>query len=195
MTQRIEVTPELVRHLWAHMSREFGSSIIQKDDSKNMAAVAWALKTMGIMDAERFMRDFSTTLIDDIYIPFEIGDPTHTDLWSQIRLAGHEHQHVHQAKEEGTIVYTASYLGKKSGRAHWEADALLVDVELHFYQYGTLPDLHGISKKILSYGCGEAERRQIQGHLEMGAVTIEEGAVMTRAAQVAIKWLEARRAA
>ena len=62
------------------------------------------------------LKNFTTTIGRRIYTPFEVGSPKGGwDLWHQIVICVHEHQHVVQHDREG-LAYEVSYLADRRAR-------------------------------------------------------------------------------
>jgi len=185
-----ELTAANVTLLWYHLSKRYGSKVASKASSELMQKVAWALDLMGIMDNEKFMEQYATTIFDTIYLPFNVGDFAEVGPASQVVLAVHEHVHVMQCAREGSLEFCASYLALKSGRAHWEAEAYCASMQMIYYLNGQMPDIDRIARKILSYGCGQDEVEYIKAHLEMTAEPMRLGAIINDVAAEAIAFLE-----
>jgi hypothetical protein len=192
---KISPTPQLVKGLWKYLSDDNDSEVIHKPDSKLMPGVAWALETMGIMDAEKFLEDFATTIFETIYIPFEIGQETFNrwSLISQMATAIHEHEHVYQCQVHGPLVFAADYLAKRSSRAHYEAQAYRTNMEFRYWLTGGIDDPTYYAQKILNYGCGQDEVAYVRNYLEMSVPVIEQGAFISPITKLAIDWLEEQR--
>ncbi len=186
-----EVTPAIVRGLWAQLGRELRSTVVNKPSATEMQAIASVLGAMGIVDAYQFLSNYATTLDHRIYIPFTIGEPLRGwTLWAQLTTAVHEHQHVAQVDEFGSFVFALRYLTSKSGRALLEADAFRTELELHFWRFGELPDLAGFAAaRLTGYGLGASEITIAQRMLELSGESIRRGAVLTRVGRIAIDWL------
>lgn len=186
-----EVTPAIVRGLWAHLSRELHSTVVHKPTAGEMQAIASVLGAMGIVDAYAFLSNYATTIDHRIYVPFTVGEPLRGwTLWAQLTTAVHEHQHVAQIDEFGTFVFALRYLTSKSGRALLEADAFRTELELHFWRFGAVPDLAGFAAaRLVGYGLGADEILIAQRVLEQSAESIRRGVVITRAGRMAITWL------
>jgi len=189
----MEPNGEQVKAVWAALQAEYGSKVVPKASAGEMQAAAWFLDKLQIMDHETFMQRFTTTINDTVYVPFEIGvarPGKPNDLWNQIELGGHEHQHVFQAKRDGVPVFYAEYLGVPQSRAQYEAEAYRVDVELHWWRYKQMPNLRVVAEKIRAYNCGTAEVDFIHEYLKMSADAIREGAVISEASQFLVAWLD-----
>lgn len=192
------LTPELTQAFWAHMLKEFDASVVQKGDSDLMKVVATVLDAFSVQDKEQFMLDFVTTLGRAIYIPFKIGivGKGRWSLWAQARVCGHECGHVMQGNREGWATYDSRYVTSSSFRAGYEAECYGIDMELEFWRLGSsgFDPFRFAQERPLSlknYGCKEAEIEQAQQMLTIRAGLVAQGVVETRAAQVAIPWLEA----
>ena len=187
------ITPELVRDFWAFMQAEFGSSVEQKATSDTMQVAAALLDALDIQDRDQFMRDFVTTLHRTIYIPFEIGvegADGRWSLWGQIRVCVHEHTHVVQGEREGWVTFDARYLTSSSWRAGYEAEAYGSDLEMEFWRTEDILDIDRRVESLKNYGCSAEDIDQAKATLELRAGLVAQGVVETRAAAVAIAWLE-----
>lgn len=192
------LTPELTKTFWLHMQNEFGSSVEEKNDALVMQVAAELLDALKIQDKETFMKNFVTTLFKTIYIPFEIGvegPDGRWPLWSQVRVCVHEHQHVVQGERDGWPVFCPRYLTDSSFRAGYEAEAFGCDMEMEFWRLGASGfDPHKFAQDrplvLKSYGCKNVDIEQAQQMLTIRAGLVSQGVGETKAAQVAIPWLE-----
>lgn len=190
------LTPELTRNFWDHMLKEFDASVVQKDSSELMKVVATVLDAFGVQDKEQFMKDFVTTLGRTIYIPFEVGiEIPRWPLWAQVRVCVHECGHVVQGNREGWTTFDSRYVTSSSFRAGYEAECYGADMEMEFWRLGTsgFDPFRFAQERPLSlknYGCKEADIEQAQQMLAIRAGLVAQGVVETKAAQVAIPWLE-----
>jgi len=187
------LTSQLVRDFWLHMQQHYGSTVVAKNDSAVMAAAAMLLDTLNILDKERFLKDFVTTLGKTIYIPFKLGDDDWS-LWDQTKVCVHEHQHVVQGERDGWATFGSRYLSSSSWRAGYEAEAYGCDLELEFWKGG-----HGFNpydyalwrvRALKSYGCTEADISQAAAMLGIRAGVVVQGVVENDASKVAIAWLD-----
>jgi len=191
------LTSQRVRDFWLHMQNEFGSSVVQKDESAVMKAAASLLDVLDIQDKEQFMKDFVTTLHRTIYIPFIVGvegSGGHWSLWSQIRVCVHENQHVVQSDRDGLPEFAARYLTSSSFRAGYEAEAYGCDLEMEFWRQGANFNPYDFALQraqgLKSYGCSEGDIDQAATMLALRAGVVVQGVVETKSSQVAIEWLE-----
>lgn len=185
-------TPEIVRAFWAYMQSEYGSDVIQKADSALMQLVAKFLDVTDILDNEVFMQRFTTTLHNNIYIPFELGNPER-DLWSQIRVCVHEHQHIEQGQRDGWLTFGGRYLTSPSFRANYEAEAYGCDMEMEYWRNGAGfdPHVYGANRvtTLKNYGCKPEHIEQAQQTILIRADTLAQGGVENKCSQLAIAWL------
>jgi hypothetical protein len=175
--------------LWAHMTDHFGTRVIDKSEAVEMRLIARLLDALRIVDRERFLSNFATTIGRRIYLPFQIGRGDEADLWHQIVLCAHEHQHVAQHDRQG-LRFELGYLTDRATRARLEAEAYRCHLELHYWRWGTLPDARELAERLGSYGCRPEDIDLAERMLRIWAVPIRHGAVLGEASQVAIAWLD-----
>lgn len=186
----IDIQPEEVWAFWRFMQDHYRTTVVNKRDALEMQLVAQALDALGIQSRDRFLRNFTTTLGRRIYTPFEVGSPRGGwDLWSQVVICVHEHQHVVQHNREG-LSFEVSYLADRAARARWEAEAYRSNLELHFWRYGTTPSARRIAEVLGDYGCRPEDVDVAAKSLALSAVSIRKGAVINEATHVALGWLD-----
>jgi hypothetical protein len=184
-----DVTPAEVKAFWRFMQDHFGTSVINKGNAVEMQLVATALSTIGVQSRDTFLKRFTTTIGDRIYMPFEVGKPGNGhDLWNQIVVCVHEHQHVIQHEREG-LLYEASYITDRAARAKWEAEAFTCNVEVHFWRYGKIPSTRELAERLNSYGCRAADVDVTAQSLALAAASVRRGAVVNESSRIAIGWL------
>ena len=186
----VDIQPEEVWAFWRFMQDHYRTTVVNKRDALEMQLVAQALDALGIQSRDRFLRNFTTTLGRRIYTPFEVGSPRGGwDLWSQVVICVHEHQHVVQHDREG-LSFEVSYLADRAARARWEAEAYRSNLELHFRRYGTTPSARRIAEVLGDYGCRPEDVDVAAKSLALSAVSIRKGAVINEATHVALGWLD-----
>ncbi len=186
----IDIQPEQVWAFWRFMQDHYRTTVVNKRDALEMQLVAQALDALGIQSRDRFLRNFTTTLGRRIYTPFEVGSPRGGwDLWSQVVICVHEHQHVVQHDREG-LSFEVSYLADRAARARWEAEAYRSNLELHFWRYGTTPSARRIAEVLGDYGCRPEDVDVAAKSLALSAVSVRKGAVINEATHVALGWLD-----
>lgn len=186
-----EPTPDEVRGLWAHMTEHFGCRVINKADAAEMKIVAFALGRLGILDSGEFLKNYATTIGNRMYLPFEIGVPANGwGLFTQVTIAAHECQHVHQSEQMGLVTYGARYLTSTSQRTLFEAEAYRASLEMEWWRSRTMPNPAKIAEHLRGYGVTNADVQVATTMLRMAAESIKRGAVINQASSVAIAWLE-----
>jgi hypothetical protein len=184
-----DVKPDEVRAFWRHMSERFDTTTVNKQESTEMQLVAHALDLLGILDRDRFLTHFTTTIGRRIYAPFEVGNPQGGwDLWSQVVICVHEHQHVVQHDRDG-VAFEAMYLTDRASRARYEAEAYRSNVEMHFWRYGATPSTRRLAELLFDYGCRKEDVEVVAQSLALSAVSVRRGAVMNEATRAAFDWL------
>lgn len=185
-----EIKPEEVRAFWHHMSQRFDTTTVNKKDAAEMQIVAHALDLLGILDRHRFLTSFTTTIGRRIYAPFEVGNPQGGwDLWSQVVICVHEHQHVVQ-HDRDPVAYEVSYLTSRASRARYEAEAYRTNLELDFWRHRTIPSTRRLAEVLLDYGCRREDVEVVAQSLALSAISVRKGAVMNEATRAAFDWLD-----
>lgn len=189
--QRNEIKPEEVWAFWRHMQGRYKTSVVNKSDAVEMQLVAKALDLIGVMNHDRFLANYTTTLGSRIYTAFEVGVPrAGWDLWHQVATCAHEHQHVIQSRRE-PATYEFSYAADRAARARYEAEAYRCDLELHFWRYGTTPSPGALAAKLYDYGCRKEDVAVTEKALALSAISVRQGAIINETSKAAIDWLEA----
>ncbi len=182
-----DISKKLILDFWKYMQGYYGTRVVDKKSSKLMKFVSIILNKFGAMSRKNFMDDFTTTLGKNIYTNFKVGDSDTMDLRKQISICVHEHQHVVQFNKD--IGFSRKYIFNDSARAHYEADAYRCNMEIYYWYTGKLLDPARIAKILLSYGCSKGDVEVCKRNLEMSAVTIGYGGIISEASKVAIRWL------
>ena len=186
----LDVQPEEVWAFWRFMQDHFRTSVINKRSALEMQLVARGLEAFGIQSKDRFLKNFTTTIGRRIYTPFEVGSPKGGwDLWHQIVISVHEHQHVVQHDREG-LAYEVSYLADRAARARWEAEAYRSNLELQFWRTGTTPSAQRTASVLKDYGCRDGDIEVTAKSLALSALSVKKGAVINEATRVALGWLD-----
>lgn len=176
-----------VESFWKYFCKKYGTRVVVKAEAVEMQVVAEALATMGIMNATRFLKDFTTTLGRNIYTPFIPGNCVSTaDCISQIAICVHEHVHVRQFKDPA---YAAEYLGSSSKRALHEAEAYRASMEMLYLLSGRMPRADVLAAKLKNYACTSADVEVVRVYLRKAAIVVRGGGLVTPESIVAKKWL------
>jgi hypothetical protein len=183
-------TPDDVRGLWAFMTAHYGTSVINKENAAEMQLVASMLDTLGIVDKQDFLLHYCTTIGRRIYVPFIPGTAFNEwDLWSQVIVVAHEHEHVEQEDALGLLTYGARYVGSPSTRADYEAEAYRSMLELNWWHSRTMPDPNKVARLLSGYGVSETDIAVVATTLREAAESVQFGAILNKATSVALSWL------
>lgn len=186
-----EPTGDEVRGLWRHMLIRFRAKRLLKSRSLDMAIVARALAVMKILDADRFLSGYATTIGRRVYTPFDPGVPhPQWSLWDQIVVCAHEMQHVVQFGRDGVFGYYWPYLSSSAKRSHFEAEAYRSAFELSWWRFRALPTPHDVAQNLRGYSVSDVDVRVTETMLRMSAFSIGRGAVINEASRAAIDWLD-----
>jgi hypothetical protein len=180
------ITDEDVRDLGAAMERRFGSRIRSKVDSRLMRVIGWLLQLKGIVQADRFATDCTTTIARTIYTPYALGDPT-VDLFGQVCTLAHEHQHV---VDRGWRMYLG-YLCNRRTRAWYEARAYAVGCEVEMAG-GWAVDVDAIVRRVDVYGFDEAALGVFARELRTAWNVIREEGPISEVGRWTVGWLKQR---
>jgi hypothetical protein len=184
-----DIQPEEVWAFWQHMQRHFDTTRVNKRDAFEMQAFAQALDWLGVLDRKRFLSSYTTTLGRRIYTPFDPGVPkAGWDLWSQVVVCVHEHQHVVQSRREG-VTFELEYLTDSGERAVYEAEAYRSNLELTYWRTGKTPSARQLASVLKNYGCSATDISVAERYLELSAVSVRAGAVINESTKVALDWL------
>lgn len=208
-----DLTASDVRKFWAYMSKHYNTKVLKKDDdlitiieaakNKNIMGlvsglaqlnegdeiglIAMFLDRIDMLDVEKFMTNYTTTLTDRIYVPFEIGSDERP-LLEQVIICAHEHQHVLQWKKD-KIAFIIRYLADRAQRALYEAEAWRCSMEVEYFLTGDIPRATGYAKNLADYGCTKDDIEVVNKALRLSKQTIEAGGITTSVGKIAIKWL------
>lgn len=196
MPNRPKLTKRLVIDYHKYMCREFDAELVDKKNAQEMIVVSQVLSTLGIMKPSDFLKRYATTIPQGvfgrprIYIPWTPGEGHPYHLAKQIRVLGHECNHVSQMDKDP--YFAIKYLFDLSERAHFEALATQTSFELYYWYYNRLPDFINFTSGLRHYGLRNGNLRVARAHLKLIQKMTGEGAVATVAGKAAIKWLNER---
>lgn len=186
-----DLTPDLVREFYRVGCARYGAHTHSKTDCVLMKATAGFLDLIGILNKDDFLTSFTTTLQDNIYIPFDVGvENDHYGLWDQVVILVHELVHVTQY-DKNKIGFLVEYAVNKTARAHFEAQAYGADLEMHIWRYGEPYNIRQRAALLSNYGLGKDYIELAYTELLTIADVVEntDGAVSPVAAW-AMSWLE-----
>ena len=147
------------------------------------------LDKLGVMNLRCFMENYTTTLGDRIYVPFEIGGDEKS-LVTQLAICTHEHQHVCQWRKDKTG-FIIRYLADRAQRALYEAEAMLSSLET-YAMFGETRDARKLADKLKHYNCNKDDREVAYKAIALGLQSMKAGGVTTKAGRIGVRWLESR---
>lgn len=172
------------------METAYQSHHTSKSDSGMMKMIGRFLDGMGILDKDRFLENYTTTIGSVIYVPFRIGvTSTRYSLYSQLSTCVHEHQHVVQWRQNG-LMFMLEYLTDSSRRAAYEVEAMQSSMEVQWWYRKTLPDIPRMAIKLVDYNCKKDDIMMAEKMLQSISKVVCKGAVTTNAGKTAIKFLQ-----
>jgi hypothetical protein len=183
----IEITQELVVDCWDFMNGRFGARVADKESADDMIMVADFLHKFGVLDRDRFMLQYTTTVQNVIYTPFVVGDASTMPLLNQLHLCVHEHQHVHQWNEGGGD-FIIEYAADPDKRAKHEAEALRSNMELDYWLGRTRPVYTRVSH-LKDYALHDDHIATVLMMLKMATRTVNRGGIETDSGKVLIAYL------
>jgi hypothetical protein len=185
-------TPEQVERYWRYMLAVFKASVVDKRNSFEMKALAMLLGKAGILDPEKFLAHYATTIGRRIYVPFDIGVPTaEWSLWGQIVVCAHECQHIHQLDWMGPLRFAWKYVGSSAGRAHLEAEAYRCQLELHHWRTGEILPAEKIVAPLKAYNVSDTDIEVAATIIRSASEAVRRGAITNHASHAAIEYLDA----
>lgn len=174
-------SPAATRALWDAMCARYNTRVTHRERAPQMIAAGWALNLAGFMDQRTFMTRYTTVWGRHIFPCFHIGVGDAEELWRQIVVCVHEHQHVEQYDRAGFLPYAARYLASSRQRALLEAEAYCCNIELHWWRHAALPDLDQLAARLAPYGCDPSDRAAAREIFEACASSLRAGHYLTRA--------------
>lgn len=152
---------QMVKELWKHMSKKYDVTVVQKKTSRFMKLVAWFLSTFKILDKERFLTRYTTTIGTKIYAPFTPGArDTAWSLPSQIATIVHEIKHALQYRNTsksriGDLLFFWRYLTDDWKRTNYEIEAYILNMELFFWAAERVFQAETMATKLYDYNCDQ----------------------------------------
>lgn len=180
-----KLSGEDVTAFWKFMCKKYGTRAVSKADAVEMRAVSGALAAMGIMDEKEFLKSYTTTVGNTIYVPTVPGGPD-ADLVSQVAICVHEHVHVRQFKDP---LYSVSYLASSPNRTIYECEAYRATMEMVYALTGKCSRSVVLARGLKNYACTQADIEVAQIYLGKAASVIKKGGVVTPESKVALAWL------
>jgi hypothetical protein len=184
-----DITPDLVKKYHNYMAKTFDFKIIDKGNAPEMELVAEAVGFFTPISKDDFLRKYSTTLYNNVYIPYKIGEEwINSQLFNQICSITHEAQHVRDFIENP--IDMISYLVSGACRAKIEGSALATKIYLQWWWNGKIPNLKKMAESLYFYGLSEKDQRVVYKHLRIHSSIAREGGVHgTYVMKASLDWL------
>ncbi len=188
---KLQVNSKQVKDFYKIMSKKYECDIVDKDDNIMMEGISYFLDGIGIMDKEEFLNNFTTTIFDNIYVPFEIGNATECSLNTQISILIHELVHVRQFNES-KIKMPIAYLINSADRAMYESEAWSANIEFLYKRGYTIKESHldHYSKKFKKYGGNSKDILVIKNKMKSDLAMIQQNIPLTSEVFQAIEVLK-----
>lgn len=177
---KLQVNSKQVKDFYKIMANKYDCEIVDKEDDLMMEAIGYFLDGIGVMDKEDFLNNFTTTLYDNIYVPFEIGNNTECNLNTQISILIHELVHVRQFKE-AKIKMPLAYLVNSADRAMYESEAWSGNIEFLYKRGYTITEkyLDHYSNKFKKYGGNSKDILVIKNKMKSDLAMIKQNIPLT----------------
>lgn len=179
---------EASKDLWTYMPSIYHAHVVDKDSALEMQVVGWFLQTIGVLDKDKFLKEFATTIGTSIYIPFTVGEGDENELWHQIRTCVHEHQHIEQLNSMGYVRFVSQY-ANSDGRAKLEAEAYRTNMEIEWWRFHRLLNVQATAARLTNYALGPSQISFVEKYLVAAQGIVKSGGVVSAASKKAIQRL------
>lgn len=177
------MSKENVRAFTQFMTENVHCQIISTANSE----IRDILHMMGIRNARKFLDKYAITLGNTIFVPFKIGEGDRNKRTRQVEVLCHEMIHVHQYRHNAAK-FAAEYALSRSKRAHYEAEAIHADIELHYYLTGAKYDVSRFVDMLQAYRVRRRDLRVTKKHLTLISKFMKQGKGSHAVTRVAMKW-------
>ncbi len=182
------ITPKLTINFHKYMARKYKFKIVKKSDSDMMKVIAIFLSYLVSIKPEDFMKKFSTTIWDRVYVPYEIGKGNRSQLFRQICTITHESRHVYDFRKNS--ITPLLYLGDKTKRTEMEFKAISTCLYLYWWRYERLPNIWEKVSILTKYGLDKTDIKVAYKCLLMQTPIVKKDKIANSVAKTAIRWLK-----
>lgn len=178
----MEINDRLVDTFTRRLCYKYSCEIVTKDKSW-LKYVARYVDMFSNISQEEFMREYTTTIGNKIYMP-----DGYTRNWVFIKLVTHEVQHVADfAKNpEDMIMYCLS----KQRRGYLEMRAMTTSFELEWWKNKRLLNPQKYSRRLLDYGLENEHVEFVEKGLTSCMLSIQQGKIITPVGRDSISLLK-----
>lgn len=163
----------------------YGAKIIKKSDAKEMKLISKIVSKFTKIKSDEFMKNYSTTIGNRIYLNFEIGGED-KPFEDQLGTLFHELGHVVQMKSDPMMPIL--YLTSVSDRAKYEAECWALNMEWKRF-LGQAYDLNKYAERILNYGGNKNHVVMLRSLLEAHEMMHNQGLSVLPVVKTAIQYL------
>lgn len=180
-----EPTAEEADRFVDFMSKRFDVRVIDKNNAAEMRAVASFLSAIGVIDKEEFLKSYTTTIGQSVYMPATLSP------WARISVLPHEIQHTLQFRKDGFAPMSWAYLTDQEQRALMEVEGYTISSEMNFWRYGQPVDPWWVEESLRNYNIDDAHRAMARRMIEQSNLVVAQGGIQFEPSRVAIAWLDA----
>lgn len=168
----MKVTHDIANGLWWDAITYYDIEVSPKGDSDFMNNVGEFLELIGVSESEHFMKNYTTTIYETIYVPWDLDDTDHDPTMKLIILA-HELVHVNQFRES-PVAFPMRYLADKSWRSQYEAEAMAEELVFTHKLTGET-NIDGRVQTLYGYGLEHRHVDYVYDHLSAIVEVLKAG--------------------
>lgn len=182
------ITSDLTKKFHRYMMKTYHFDIIDKPNAYEMQIAARFVSQFTSIGYEDFLKKYSTTVGNRVYIPYTIGKGNHYQLFNQICTITHEARHVKDFRRNPADM--GHYLICQRKRTEIEYRAYSTYLYLYWWRYGKLPNIWKVAQKLSNYGVGAEHVKVMYKCLRMQTPIIKRDRIANSVAKTAITWLK-----
>ena len=190
VTRPKDMTAANMKRFVAFCKRKYNVQFLNKN-SPMYKLILWAVDAMGIPDPSAFLEKWSMTIGRFVWLSFTPGQPNSPQaIAAQVCTIGHELKHVEQWRRD-KAKFPFRYVGSASRRAHYETEALHVNLELGY----SLPhapaharDYRELANKLRAYMVRRADIAVTKKHLRIYDKVARQGGRSEQITKDILKW-------
>jgi hypothetical protein len=183
-------TPERVKAFYAAAAKQYDAEFVDRRDSDLMKLIGTFLDGIGVLDKEKFLNDFTTTIGNIVYIGYTPGDTSSGhSLAGQVETAVHEIQHIIDFDDD-PVGFMVRYLVDKSARTEYECRAYAAGLEWTWKTTGKSCDIGRAAQSLLSYGLQQQHCDFMRQYLDVQDDVFRQGGAVSPVVAWAWKWFQ-----
>ena len=182
------LSPMLVADLWDAATAKYDTRLATEADTPKLDHF---LADQHVLDPAKYKANHAVTIGKVIFLPFRPGFPHPIwDLWQQVYICGHEHQHVWQANQQEGVLYQFTYWSDSTKRAYYETECFRVAMALAWHFNQVMLEPATLAAKLREYGCNEDDVQMGEKILTLSADSIRSGALPGEVCRFIAGWLD-----